>query len=68
MKKLSVTTSFHQRLWGWIYMGFQLLILPTLLYICNLFFNLQFSDAEINFIFFALNFIFVTIIFHRFLL
>ena len=68
MKKLTVTTSFHQRLWGWIYMGFQLLFLPLLLYVCNIFFHLNFSDAEINFIFFALNFISVTIIFHRFLL
>lgn len=68
MKKLTVTTTSKERLWGWIYLALQLLFLPSLLFLCNLFFNLQFSDTEINFLFFALNFIFVTVIFHRFIL
>lgn len=68
MKKLSVTTTHHERLWGWIYLGLQVLILPTLIYVTNLFFGLQMTDAQINFVFFALNFTCVTGIFHRFLL
>lgn len=68
MKKLSVTTTFHERLWGLIYLALQLLILPSLLVLCNLLFHLQLTDSKINFLFFALNFICVTVIFHRFLL
>lgn len=68
MKKLSVITTSKERLWGWIYLALQLLILPSLLYLCNIFFNFQLSDTEINFLFFALNFTCVTVIFHRFIL
>lgn len=68
MKKLSVIITSKQRLWGWIYLALQLLILPSLLYLCNIFFNFQLSDTEINFLFFALNFTCVTVIFHRFIL
>ena len=68
MKKLSVTITSKERLWGWIYLALQLLILPSLLYLCNIFFNFQLSDTEINFLFFALNFTCVTVIFHRFIL
>ena len=68
MKKLSVVTSFHERLWGWIYLALQVLVLPFLLAICNLLFHLQLSAAELNFIFFVMNFLAVGLIFHRFLL
>ena len=68
MRQLTVKTSFHERLWGWIYLGLQVLVIPTALYVCNLMLALELSDTEINFAFFALNFIFVTVIFHRFLL
>ena len=68
MRTLSIKTNFHERLWGWIYLGIQILILPTVLYICNQFFGLELSDAEINFAFFAVNFIVITVIFHRYLL
>ena len=68
MKKLSVTLTSRQRRWGWVYLALQLLILPSFLYLCNIFFNFQLSDTEINFLFFALNFICVTVIFHRFIL
>ena len=68
MKKLSVITTSKERLWGWIYLALQLLILPSLLYLCNIFFNFLLSDTEINFLFFALNFTCVTVIFHRFIL
>ena len=68
MKKLSITITSKERSWGWIYLALQLLILPSLLYLCNIFFNFQLSDTEINFLFFALNFTCVTVIFHRFIL
>ena len=68
MKKLSVTLSIRERLWGFIYLALQLLLLPTLLVFFDLLFDLQLSEAKLNFIFFAVNFIAVTVIFHRFLL
>jgi len=68
MKKLSVTTTHHETLWGWIYLPVQLLVLPIVLTVCNLFFNLNLSDAELNFMLFCVNFCAVAVIFHRFLI
>lgn len=68
MKKLSITPSHHERLIGGIYLAVQLLLLPSLLVICNLIFNWQLTEAELNFLFFSLNFLCVITIFHRFLL
>lgn len=68
MRKLSVKTTFHERLWGWIYLALQVFVLPILLAIANMMLNLRLSAAELNFVFFALNFTVVTLIFHRFIL
>lgn len=68
MRSLTVTPTYYERLFGGIYLAVQLLLLPSVLAVCNLFFRLQLSEAELNFTFFALNFICVTVIFHRFLL
>ena len=68
MKKLSVSTTPAQRLWGWIYLALQLIVIPALLTLGNVYLQLELSDAELNFIFFCLNFICVTIIFHPFLI
>ena len=68
MRKLSVKTTFHERLWGWIYLALQVLVLPILLAVANIMFGLYLSDAELNFVFFAINFTVVTVIFHRFIL
>lgn len=68
MKKLSVITSPKERLWGLIYLVLQLLFIPSLLMLCNLLLDLQLNEAKINFLFFALNFICVTVILHRFLI
>lgn len=68
MTKLSVSTTPAQRLWGWIYLALQLIAIPVLLTLANVYFQLELSEAELNFIFFCLNFICVTIIFHPFLI
>ena len=68
MKKLSVTNTHREKLWGWIYLPIQLLILPIVLTVCNLFFNLNLSDAALNFMLFCINFCVVALIFHRFIL
>ena len=67
MKKLSVTPSHRERLTGYIYLAVQLLFLPSILAASNVFFRWQLSDAELNFLFFCINFICVVTIFHRFI-
>ena len=68
MKKLTVTITRTETVLGWGYLIFQLLFLPVLLVIGNQLLPHPFSDAEINFIFFCINFICVTLIFNRFLI
>lgn len=68
MKQLDVTTTYQERLWGFVYLAVEILALPFLLAICNQFFRLHFTDTELNFLYFAINFLSVTVIFRRFLL
>ena len=68
MRQLSVTTTYQERLWGYIYLAAEILVLPLILGICNLFFNLHLSDATLNFLYFFINFLVVTGILYRFLL
>ena len=67
MKKLSVYMTRTEKILGWIYLFVQLLVLPEILVLGNLLLGSPLSDAELNFVFFCLNFICVTVIFHRFL-
>lgn len=53
---------------SWIYWFVQMFLLPTALLIINTMLPNPFSDAAINFLFFALNFISVTAICNRYLL
>lgn len=68
MNKITVPISRRESLWGWVYLLLQLFALPSLLVLINFLAGNPLSDASINFIFFALNFICVTVIFRRFLL
>lgn len=68
MKKLSLSMTQGEIIGGWVYMGLQLLVLPVLLSLINLLAGSPLSDAVLNFVFFALNFICVTVIFRRFLI
>lgn len=68
MKTLSIPMTKSEIIGGWIYLILQLLILPVILVFINMVMGNPFSDTETNFIFFALNFICVTVIFRRFLL
>ena len=56
-----------ENLGGWIYLLLQTFLVPLVLVIINEFLPDPFSDSEMNFIFFALNFICVTAICGRFL-
>ena len=66
MKKLSVPMSREEIQWGWVYLLFQLFALPYLLTLINLLLGNPLSDASLNFVFFATNFICVTVIFRKF--
>ena len=68
MRQLSVTTTYHERLWGYIYLATEILILPLLLNASNLFFNLQLSDAFLNFLYFSINFLAIVSILRHFFL
>lgn len=63
-------TSMTQKesIWGWAYLAFQLLVLPTMLQSGNAALGYVLSGSELNFVFFLINFIAVSCIFRRFFL
>ena len=67
MKKLSVSLTRSERILGWIYLFLYLLIIPVVLDLVNLFMGSPLNQAQINFIFFLINFISVWAIAWRFL-
>lgn len=63
MNKLSVSMTQKEQQFGWFYWAFQLLVLPALLQAAPD----SFSDVQLNFLYFLLNFLCLAIIFHTFL-
>lgn len=59
--------SHKETVYGWLYMAFQIILLPVLLQSGNSMLPTPFSEAELNFLFFGINFLAIVIIFHRFL-
>lgn len=57
----------RERTWGAIYGVFQLLALPTLLYLLNGYLAAPLGEGPINFIFFAINFLAIGLICRKFL-
>jgi len=53
---------------GFVYYVLQLIVIPTILVFVNLMLPAPFSDAQVNFAFFAINFLAVLLIFRKFLL
>lgn len=68
MKKLSVSLTQNEFFWGWIWLPVQLIVIPTILEVINLLLVEPLSYAQMNFVSFSVNFIGVTVIFHKFLL
>lgn len=68
MKKLSVSITKTEGVWGLVYFIFQLIALPIVLVAISHMLPTPLSEVQLNFVFFALNFIFVTVILHRFLI
>ena len=68
MKKLSISLTKTEAILGIIYIFFQLLVLPVLVVLANSIFRLTMNEVELNFVCFAINFICITVIFHKYLL
>lgn len=68
MEKQTVTMGRVETLLGIIYIVAQIFFLPVVLVLGNSLLPQPFNDAQLNFISFALNFLCVTVIFHRYLL
>lgn len=66
-KQLSISMTRHEAILGYGYLAFQLLVLPGLLLFVSNILPQPFTTAEINFLFFAINFIATTVIFRKFL-
>lgn len=67
MKKLSVSLTTREVIFGWIFLPTQLLLIPTIIVLINMIYGNPLNDAESNFIFFAVNFVCAAIIFWHFL-
>ena len=64
-KTLTISTTKHETIFGWIYLAFQMLALPEVLSWANE--TMGLSEAELNFCFFVINFIAVLLIFNKYL-
>ena len=58
----------NEFVFGCVYYVLQLLIIPSALVVINMLLGNPYSEAVINFLYFAINFLVVTLIFHKFLL
>ena len=67
MKKLTVSMTRTEWIPGLIYIAVQLAVLPFILAFGNMLLGNPLTEAQLNFVFFAIDFICITIIFHRFL-
>lgn len=68
MKTLSISLTPAERILGLAYIPVQILFLPAILVQGNLLLNNPLTEVQLNFVLFCLDFICVTVIFHRFLL
>ena len=59
--------SSQETLSGFVYLAFQLIFLPSVLYWCNSQFSLSLNEAELNFVYYLVNFLAMLVIFHDFL-
>ena len=64
---MSSPLTYQENFRGFIYMAFEIILLPVLLQAFNQFADSFFSEPELNFLYFLINFLFVICIFHRFL-
>ena len=67
MKQLSVCTAPKETVWGVRYLLFELLFLPMLLGLANVYLRLDLGEIWLNMIFYGINFLAVLIIFRDYL-
>ena len=68
MKNLSVSMTRSEMVSGWIYLVLQLLPIPFALQLFSMFLPSPLSDAELNFIYFCINFLCTTVIFRKYII
>lgn len=66
-RKLSVTPTKKELLWGSIYLVLEIFVLSYILYLFNGLLPKPLSDSTLNCIYFTVNFLFVALIFRQFL-
>lgn len=66
-RSISCSLSSQETIGGAVYLAFQLLLLPGLLTWCNAKLSRPLNSAELNFVFYLINFIAMLLIFHDFL-
>lgn len=66
-KHLTVSLTRNELLWGWMYLAFEFLFLPTILQLVSFSLFPGISDAEFNFLYYFVNFLATILIFHSFL-
>lgn len=66
-KLLYISMSRTEKILGWLYMAFSLLVLPALLTWVNGQLADPVNESTLNFVFYLTNFLFLVCIFHRFL-
>ena len=66
-KTLYISMSRAEKIFGWLYMAFSLLVLPGLLNWVNGKLADPVDESTLNFVFYLANFLFIVSIFHRFL-
>lgn len=66
-RSISSNLTSQETVSGFVYMAFQFLVLPRFLYWCNGQFSAPLNDAELNFVFYMINFMAMLLIFHDFL-
>ena len=67
-KNLSVTLTRTESILGLIYLVFQIFVLPFVIELVTMLLGFPLSESELNFLFFAINFLCVTVIFRRYLI
>lgn len=64
---LTVSLSHRETLSGFLYLALQLLVLPNVLYWGSMKLGYPLNDAELNFLFYLINFLAMLVIFHDYL-
>lgn len=66
-KTISTAPTGQETVGGFVYLAFQMLLLPSFLVWCNAQLDAPLNDAQLNFVFYLINFIAMLLIFHDFL-